>query len=689
MKLIRTGAISFLASLALLLPTLAAPPVASGHAAVVSSQPEPGQRLPAAPGVVSLHFTEPLNQKLSRATVTDPTGRPFEDIVARDQEIQVRLASGDAPGIYLVAWTTVSTLDGHTLRGTFRFGVRADPGSGEAEIALAPQPADLWMAGARALEYAALLMAIGMLLVGYLARRSPPLGWVRARIGPPLAVAFAGGLVVVLGEALSAAPTATPAAVRDYLIGGLPGAARLLRVNEELAALALAYSAPRLAPIPLALAVGSLAAAGHAAAIRPPWLGIGVDSVHLIAAGLWAGGILALATLRPPDGWRGPAARALLTRFSTVAIPAFVVTVASGALRGVQEIGQWSELVTSAYGQVLSVKVLVVLAMVPLSILAWRARRPSPRIEASLGAAAIVAAALLAAFPLPPARVTEAEEVREATGAASALPEEGDLTLGGDAGDVLVGLTLRPGTPGPNNVLVYLLPLDGERAADGIGAELVVGDRAIKMEGCAATCRRGRIDVVGGERVEVRLGGGALGSAAFDLPGLPAPDGADLLARMRARMRQLRSLRYEETLGPSQPPTSTRYALQSPDRLRYDIDGGTSLVWIGPTRYLRDRPDGPWREEQTGFSLEVMQFVWGGPGITQLISPRLLGSRIVDGVQTQVLTFLAHSRSTPIWFEVAVDGEGLVRQAEMRAQGHFMKHHYFDFDAPLTIEPPT
>jgi hypothetical protein len=36
-----------------------------------------------------------------------------------------------------------------------------------------------------------------------------------------------------------------------------------------------------------------------------------------------------------------------------------------------------------------------------------------------------------------------------------------------------------------------------------------------------------------------------------------------------------------------------------------------------------------------------------------------------------------------------VDAQGLVTGGRMRAQGHFMEHRYFDFDAPLAIEPPT
>jgi len=100
----------------------AVPGVAGAHAVLASSQPEAGQRLGTAPGVVVLEFTEPLNQKLSRATVTDPVGRAFTDSVTGGQEIRVPLTT-NAPGVYTVEWVSVSTLDGHAVRGSFQFGV--------------------------------------------------------------------------------------------------------------------------------------------------------------------------------------------------------------------------------------------------------------------------------------------------------------------------------------------------------------------------------------------------------------------------------------------------------------------------------------------------------------------------------------------------------------------------------------
>ena len=666
------------------------PGSAWAHAAFMSAQPEPGQRLETTPGVVTLRFTEPINGRLSRATVIEPSGQRSEGQASGEQEIQVPLST-NAPGIYEVDWTTVSIVDGHTLHGAFRFGVRVSPGEGaEGATSLAPQWPDLLIAVLRTVEYAALLTAVGMLLLQRIAGREPPLAWVRARPALPLAAALVSGLAVVAGEALAAAATPSADALVDYLGAGVPGAARLLRVVAEAVALALSVFGARLVLAPLGLAILGLAAAGHAAAVRPAWWGIGADLVHLVAAGLWAGGILALATVRPPGGWRGSEGWKLLQRFSPIALAAFAVTVGAGAVRSFQELGQPGDLLTSSYGLVLDVKVLGVLAMLPLSLLAWRYRSVAPRLEATLAIAVLAAAALLAAHPLPLARAGEAEEAAGGRSpSASALPENGDLTLGGSAGQSLVALTLRPGEPGRNDILVYLLPLEGEAAASGIPAQLSTGGRSLGLQECGPTCRSTQVDLQGGETLEVNVPSPKGGTAVFQLPELPAPDASDLLQQMQDRMHRIQRLRVEEVLGPADPPIQAAFTFQAPDRMRSEVGPGSETVWAGETRYTRDSPAGAWKVERVGTSLKVPAFVWDAPGNPEFVAPRLVGRAAVDGVDTKVVSFFMQAGQIPIWFRVFVDADGVARRAEMRAQGHFMDDHYHDFDGPFTVEPPT
>src|SRR5205807_322056 len=83
------------------------------------------------------------------------------------------------------------------------------------------------------------------------------------------------------------------------------------------------------------------------------------------------------------------------------------------------------------------------------------------------GLAVVAATSLLAANPLPPKPAAEALALAASERTNPALPLPGDVTFGSGAGEVLVGLSLRPGTPGRNDILVYLQPPDGEAAAAG------------------------------------------------------------------------------------------------------------------------------------------------------------------------------------------------------------------------------
>src|SRR6266516_5913869 len=364
---------------------------AEAHAALLSADPAAGQRLATAPALVVLRFTEPLNVRLSGVMVTDPAGRRFRGGVVGPEELRVRLLT-NAPGAYQVAWATVSAVDGHSLRGGFAFGVgvavavggsAGAQGAGQSggSVAVSPRLRDVLIAAGRAVEDTALLGAVGMLLLVGLARRDPPLASVRPRVVVVLAVALGAGLVVVTAAAAvaSAAPGLSVGGMAAYLTSRLPGWARLARVALEGVALVWCLPSSRSGrfglggpgawpAVAVAGAVVALAASGHAAGATPGWWGITVDAAHLLAAGLWAGGILALAAVRLRQGrqgrghgWRGSEGAAVLgglvARFAPVALVAFVVSAGFGVVQAFQQVGTVQALLGSAYGQTLGVKV--------------------------------------------------------------------------------------------------------------------------------------------------------------------------------------------------------------------------------------------------------------------------------------------------------------------------------------------
>jgi len=260
-----------------------------------------------------------------------------------------------------------------------------------------PSLPDLVVSGFRWAEYLGLLGFIGVIVVRRLAANQPTLSWARMPMHPALAIALVGGAGVVLGEVFI---NRTLSVTQLYQDPG--GWVRVGRVVAEALALGLCLRGIRLVVVPGLLAAILLPFAGHAASVQPQLAGIGVDVIHVGSAGMWAGGIVALATLRPPGGWGGGEGRALLDRFSRVAPLAFAITALTGVLRATEELSNVSDLWSTSYGVVLSVKTIGVIVMLALSWLVWRRGLPVARLEAAVALIVIAASAMLAAYPLPP-----------------------------------------------------------------------------------------------------------------------------------------------------------------------------------------------------------------------------------------------------------------------------------------------
>ena len=106
--------------------------------------------------------------------------------------------------------------------------------------------------------------------------------------------------------------------------------------------------------VPMALQGHSAGVTGHAMAITS--LGL-----HLVFVSVWLGGVITLVLLRPRiDADRLPV---IVSRFSTLAIVAFIVVAISGVANAMVRIGNWDALFSSAYGQLVLIKVVSMVAL--------------------------------------------------------------------------------------------------------------------------------------------------------------------------------------------------------------------------------------------------------------------------------------------------------------------------------------
>ena len=105
---------------------IGAAPSLWAHAFLDHASPAVGSSITAAPGAVTLWFTQELEPAFSSVTVTDQTGQRVDlgnvtVVPGHPDQLQVGLKTLP-PGTYMVSWQVVS-VDTHRTEGSFKFAV--------------------------------------------------------------------------------------------------------------------------------------------------------------------------------------------------------------------------------------------------------------------------------------------------------------------------------------------------------------------------------------------------------------------------------------------------------------------------------------------------------------------------------------------------------------------------------------
>jgi copper transport protein len=504
----RLAAVVLLAGLWL----LAGGTAASAHAVLRSSDPADGASVDQAPRQVTLTFTERPEPRLSTVQVLDADGRPVQAGKAgpvAGQPFQLRVPLGAlGDGIYTVAWRTVSRDDGHVSGGSFAFGVGvAAPASGgttgsSARAASTPAPSPLATAG-RWLLYCGLALLVGASATGlavYDGRLPPgarPLLWAGAGLTVVGLVARVAAERAAVGVSLADLAASDTGRNLAWLAGGVLTSAitagllatRIHQPKSPDRAVTADNSHPRrsggvgrgwLAAVGLtaALAMGLQVLAGHAAApstLRP--VNLVAQWLHLLAAGVWAGGLVwllagLLSHARKPSQPAATEATPVdrvqaVLRFSRLALPVVGVLAATGLNRALDLAGGWSGLLETGFGRVLDLKLVL---FAGLLVLAARNRyrllpalagpqgrlgalRRSVTAEIGLVTAVLLAAALLT--QLPPGKFALATATARPSPPANVQVQGSDITT-----SVRLALTATPGTAGPNRFVAKVTDYD-------------------------------------------------------------------------------------------------------------------------------------------------------------------------------------------------------------------------------------
>lgn len=420
-------AIALLGLFGVLAASIAGAAPASAHAVLESSSPQDGQRLSTAPAEVRFSFDEPVTLPDGPVSVLTDAGQRVDGstgLTDGGATLVVALSPELSDGAYTASYRVVSA-DGHVVTGSIRFGVNADPG-----VAAVPPPAssptslDVVHDASQGLVYVGAVLLVG---VGLAVRLVWPgaegsgrirgllvAGWVALAAGTLVRLATAGPLAEGTGWAGVLSLSGLDTTLREP--AGVAGVARLVLLAALTPWLSRADRLGRIGrPLVASLAallLASIALDGHAAAGADAPVAVVATAVHLAAMSFWLGGLLVLVVgvLAPTSGIAGR-----LHRWSLFAYVAVGLLVLSGEYQAWRQVQPLDALSSTAYGQLLLVKLGLVAAALVLAALGRRlVTRTQPLARRQLRVGVLVEAVLVLAalgvttvlVATPPARTT-------------------------------------------------------------------------------------------------------------------------------------------------------------------------------------------------------------------------------------------------------------------------------------------
>ncbi|MFC5214017.1 copper resistance CopC/CopD family protein [Streptomyces coerulescens] len=399
---VRTLVLLLLAATGLLLA--GAGPV-SAHAAVTGSDPRQGAVVEKAPAQVSLTFSEKVALSDDSLRVLDPKGKRVDrgdPANPSGTTYSVKLHGGLPDGTYTVTYQVVSE-DSHPVAGAFTFSIGAPS---QTSVSVSGQTAGGGVVGTlygfgRYVSYAGFIVMVGgaafvlacwqrgagvralqrLTVGGWVALTAATLGLLLLR-GSYTSTGKVGDIfdLDLLGQVLQ---TKTGAALVSRLL--LLAAAALFiavlfgayekREDEEKRDLTFGLAIGGIvvsAGLAASWAMSEHASTGLQAGIAMP-----VDIIHLLAVAGWLGGLAALlvALYRAPADT--PLDASAVRRFSRLAFGSVLALVATGIYQSWRQLGSWSAFTGTRYGQLLLVKIGLVVVLVGI---AWVSRRWTGRL---------------------------------------------------------------------------------------------------------------------------------------------------------------------------------------------------------------------------------------------------------------------------------------------------------------------
>ncbi|MER6445875.1 hypothetical protein DEJ51_16150 [Streptomyces venezuelae] len=446
-----------LAALLATLFTAASP--ATAHAALTASDPADGAVVATAPAQVTLSFSEQVALGDDSIRVLDPQGRRVDTGELRDMcsgntvRYGTALHTGLPNGTYTVAWQAVSA-DSHPISGAFTFSIGA-PSATDVSLPTAQAgggPVGIAYGIARYAAYAGFTVLVGgaafILLCWRRGAAERPLqklvvrAWVtltaatltmlvlrtpytgsgdfsdvfdlnglRAVLETKTGASLVSRLLLLGAAALFVAVlfgvyarrvTDLGPAEADRAEGEDDGTDRAAGSDDDEGADQAAEGPDDTSDLTFGLAIGGAVVSGgiaatwalseHASTGIQPGIAMPVDILHLMAVATWLGGLAALlVALHKVPGIE----RAAVRRFSRVAFVSVLVLAVTGVYQSWRQLGSWSALTGTDYGQLLLLKVGLVAVLLAVALVSrkWTGRLADAPADAATSGATVAVAA--------------------------------------------------------------------------------------------------------------------------------------------------------------------------------------------------------------------------------------------------------------------------------------------------------
>ncbi|WP_127531021.1 copper resistance CopC/CopD family protein [Paenibacillus kobensis] len=367
------AALAVLAAVWLVLPG----GIGSAHSSLTDAAPAPDSRLAAAPSAIVLQFNERLENQGFAIQVYDRQGQPVSknEAVMDPGRRVMRMTFPTLPdGNYTVAYRLLSA-DGHPIRASYVFtvGWTTEASRGYVSAARLHDEHELgknipyWIV--RGLYFAGLLAATGWVglrvYAPAVANRNGRRGWRYDTVRKLLLGAYLLALLLLAWQDYGKLRIGFESSERwDLLLGTSIGISYAIAIPAALLGLFLTGRRRVFDAAWILLVFAAKGLNGHAMGYAVPQLTYGLDIVHLTAASLWAGVLLAFAMVgakRLTAADNGGSDAALLSRAAFAAIGLLAV---SGLVTAALYTNGFDRLLDSQWGRLMLAKTGAVLLVV-------------------------------------------------------------------------------------------------------------------------------------------------------------------------------------------------------------------------------------------------------------------------------------------------------------------------------------